>query len=219
MDRVARRLAPRWRALLAPLGAPESELREVFADLVARHAAPERRHHTLRRTAHVLGQVDELEHRAQHPEPAYLAAWLATAEFQPGQGPDRGASARYAEWALGRMKLPADLIREVQRLILLADGGTPADDDGEGQVVNDAELSELALSNREYLAHARELRGEQPGPDAQWRAQRLPVVRALLERDSIFRTPEMRAGREGLAQLNLAREEARLVGVGPEVGP
>lgn len=81
----------------------------------------------------------------------------------------------------------------------------PAPDDGDGQVLSDADLAILSAPAHEYRRHCERL-GIDP-------VQRLGQVSALLARESIYRTPEMRAGHEARAQLNLARERAALTTV------
>ncbi len=160
-DLVARR-----RALLARHGL--SEYDDLLAEL------------DLDRIAYTLGYVDELEHRASHPEAVELAVWFAGVE-----------------------QLPGPLSEDVRRLLEVLTDHDPADDDGDGQVLSDAKLAILGAPADEYRRHAEGLRIE--------KAERLQQIEALLRRDSIYRTPEMRAGREARAQLNLARERAALI--------
>jgi len=134
----------------------------------------------LGRIATVLGHVDELEHRARHPHAVELAVWLA-----------------------GAPRLPAGVTEEVRRLLGVLMDHDPADDDGDGQVLSDADLAILSASADTYAAYIKRLDVDDE--------TRLAEIDALLKRDSIYRTPEMRAAREARAQLNLARERASLM--------
>lgn len=134
----------------------------------------------LDRVAYRLRHVDELDHRSRHPEAVELAVWLA-----------------------GAPRLPAGVGEDVRRLLGVLEHHDPAPDDGDGQVLSDADLAILSAPADEYRRHCERL-GLDP-------AVRLQQVDALLARESIYRTPEMRAGREARAQLNLARERAALL--------
>jgi predicted metal-dependent HD superfamily phosphohydrolase len=134
----------------------------------------------LERVAYSLSHADELEHRARHPENVELALWLAGAEH-----------------------LPPGIRADVQRLLRVLETHEPDGEDADGQVLSDADLAILSAPAREYRRYAAQLCPDQP-------ALRLRQINALLARDSIYRTPEMRAGREARAQLNLARERAAL---------
>lgn len=134
----------------------------------------------LDRVVYSLRYVEELEHRARHPETVELAVWLA-----------------------GAPRLPAGVGEDIRRLVDVLGHHDPEPDDDDGQVVSDADLAILSAPAGEYRRYCEELRVD---PDI-----RLGEVNVLLGRDSIYRTPEMRAGREARAQLNLARERAALL--------
>lgn len=133
----------------------------------------------LDRIGSMLRHVDELEHRASHPETVELAVWFA-----------------------GMQHLPAQVTDDVRRLLDVLKDHDPAAGDGDGQVLSDADLAILSAPADAYGAYIKGLRVDDD--------TRLDEVDALLERDSIYRTPEMRAGREARAQLNLARERRAL---------
>src|SRR5581483_2931192 len=100
-------------------------------------------------------------------------------------------------------RLPAGVTEEVRRLLGVLMDHDPADDDGDGQVLSDADLAILSASADTYAAYIKRLDVDDE--------TRLAEIDALLKRDSIYRTPEMRAAREARAQLNLARERASLM--------
>ncbi len=107
-----------------------------------------------------------------------------------------------AIWFSGAERLPAGLSEDVGRLLEVLKDHDPQPDDPDGQVLSDADLAILSAPPDEYAARF----GQRDGSTA----PRLRQVNDLLARDSIYRTPEMRAGREARAQLNLARERVSL---------
>lgn len=158
-------LRARRRALFARHGVLDDE--DVFAE-------------RLDRIGYILRHVDELEHRARHPETVELAVWFAGVEERP-----------------------ARVTEEVRRLLDVLKNHDPAPDDADGHVLSDADLAILSAPADAYGAYVKKLRVDDE--------TRLAQIDALLQRDSIYRTPEMRAGREARAQLNLARERAALI--------
>jgi predicted metal-dependent HD superfamily phosphohydrolase len=177
----------RWDALLAPFGPEPAALGAVYAEIAARAQRD--------RLVRELELVERLEHRAADPCAVALAVWAGV--LGPG----------WAAVALPRVGVPAGLVATVVRLV----DGQPDPDDPDGGVLGDAGLEPLGDAAPEYRAHVERERLLSGLPAAEWRERRLRAVRALIRRDSVFRTPEMRASREGRAQLNLAREYAALM--------
>lgn len=201
----------RWRTLLAAQHPDPAEVDAVFADLVRRLHAPGRWHHDLQRLTGVLHWIDRLEHRAHEPRTVRLTAWVATAGEDVVHGGERAGSARWAARSLPRVGVGPAVLCDVERLLtgVLKDHD-PADDDADGQVLCDADLAVLGAGATDYRAHVDALRRESGLPEAAWREHRRATVHELLRRVSVFHTPEMRAAREGRAQLNIAREAAAL---------
>ncbi len=199
----------RWRDVVAPLHADPAEVDATFTDLASRLQAPDRWHHNLRRLTGVLDWIDRLDHRAHDPHVVRLATWVATTGTDVTGG-GHACSARWAARALPRVGVDPSALADVRRLLGVLDDHDPADDDADGHVLCDADAAALGATAADYRAHVAELRRESGLPEAVWREERLRTVYGLLRRESVFRTPEMRAAREGRAQLNIAREAAGL---------
>jgi predicted metal-dependent HD superfamily phosphohydrolase len=189
----------------------------VFDDLEARHR--DRPHHHLGRVLGMLDRIDELDHRLHEPVAVRLAAWVAAVEVDAAV-PDRHGSARWAARRLPELGAPAAEVATVTGLLTALAGHDPcgaldrtrggdSDCGGPGgpdaAVLCDADLAGLGDDPDGYARRLAELRRE-GGPA--WPAIRAEQVRVLRRRESVFRTPELRATREGRAQLNLAREAA-----------
>jgi predicted metal-dependent HD superfamily phosphohydrolase len=199
----------RWRTLLQPFDAHDDRVRETFDAVFALHTAASSHPPERRRLVTMLSYVDELEHRAAHPDRVRLAAWFAASGYDARES-ERSACAARAERALARLGLPAVVIAEVRRLVLVSRETTRDLEDDDAQVFNDSDLALLGVGPTEYLTHLRTLQTEDSRLPVRWLEHRTRVVKALLALDSVFLTPEMRAGHEASAQLNLAREAAQL---------
>jgi predicted metal-dependent HD superfamily phosphohydrolase len=203
-------LRRRWHDTVAPFGAPDTVRGEAFARVGAALLDPARRHHGPARLAGALDWVAALDHRARDPVAVRLAVWAAGAAYDARREGDHGACADWAIRELPGLGVSPERIDEVVRLVGLLSAGCDADDeDDDACVLCDAELADVGSADADYRRAVDALRREHGGDDERWRGWRRRVVEDLAGRDSLFRTPELRATREGRAQLNLAREAAR----------
>ncbi|WP_055695572.1 hypothetical protein [Streptomyces prasinopilosus] len=179
-----------------------------YADhLLARWREPQRRYHTVAHLTAVLDRVDGLEEYADDPDVVRLAAWFHDAVYLPDRSENEERSARLAERALAEAGVPEAKTAEVARLVRLTVTHDPADDDRDGQVLCDADLAVLASPPSAYAAYTAAVREEYhfvPG-DA-FREGRTAVLRRLLDRPRLFRTPYGREHWEATARYNLRGE-------------
>ena len=189
----------RWRALLAPFGAPLRDIDDAFARLDALYAEPHRHYHTRPHIESVLALLPS-------PSPALaLAAWLHDAVYDPRRGDNEERSAELARALLAPLGVPATVVAEAERLILLTKAHEA--DDPDGQALLDADLAVLAAPEDGYDAYAAAIRREYDWvPEEDWRAGRAAVLARFLARPRIYH----RLGKDGAARRNLSRELARL---------
>jgi predicted metal-dependent HD superfamily phosphohydrolase len=181
------------------------ELRE---DLLARWSETHRKHHTV---AHLHEMLDAIGLLAESGiefdrEAVELAAWFHDAIYEVGRDDNEDRSAE-----LARELLASSPIRdEVARLVLLTKTHEVADDDVNGAVLSDADLSVLGSEPLRYRAYAAAVREEYAGvPDDVFKHARAQVLRALLD-GPLFHTPAGRERWEQLARRNIAEEVAEL---------
>lgn len=181
---------------------------ELWDDLVARHAEPGRRYHTLRHAALVRHDAVELAEAGGIDEAVLtVAAWYHDAVYDGRPGEDEAASADLAAWVLGRIDRP-DLADRVEALVLTTVDHRPADPGA--AVLVDADLAVLAGTPLDYERYRRRVRAEYAHvDDDDWRRGRAAVLRSLLGRNRLFHSPRGR-GREPVARRNLLTELARL---------
>jgi predicted metal-dependent HD superfamily phosphohydrolase len=200
------RLRAAWHDLLRQVGTPPASAEAVFEDLAARYAGPGRFYHTLDHLSDMLETIDRL--CGESPATAVrLAAWFHDAVYDSRASDNEERSAALAGEVLARLGLPAGIIAEVQRLVLLTRTHQAAEDDPDGQVLLDADLAILGSSECHYDAYARAIRQEYAWvPQAQYREGRTKVLRGFLARERIYRTRTMTETHEAAARANLRRE-------------
>nr|BFD84157.1 hypothetical protein StreXyl84_35580 [Streptomyces sp. Xyl84] len=199
----------RWTRALdgarGPGGGPDPV---PYADnLLGRWREPQRHYHTLTHLTAVLDHVDVLEEYADDPDTVRLAAWFHDAVYLPERSENEERSARLAERALAEAGVPAHKTAEAARLVRLTVCHDPAGDDSDGQVLCDADLAILAAPPSAYAAYTAAVRAEYhfvPG-DA-FREGRAEILRRLLGRPLLFRTPYGQRHWEATARYNLSSE-------------
>lgn len=192
---------------------PLPQARPLGAALLAAYSAPGRRYHDTRHLAEVLERIDELSaHGAELDHPAVrLAAW-----FHDGVYDGRpGAEERSAAWAARALPRWVDraVVDEVVRLVLVTEHHQPADDDGNGCALSDADLAILAAPPERYAEYAAAVRAEYAHvSDTDFAAGRSAILRDLLAKPHLFQTAHGRSAWEDRARANVERELADLAG-------
>jgi predicted metal-dependent HD superfamily phosphohydrolase len=162
-----------FELVAAQWGAPADAVAAARADIVARYAEPHRRYHTLEHINEVLERVDGTE--------VVLAAWFHDVIYDTTASDSEARSAAYAAEVLATLGAPADVIEEVQRLILLTAGHTADDGDDNGVKLINADLAILSADPSRYDRYARDVRAEYAHvDDMSWRAGRTAVLQSLL---------------------------------------
>ena len=192
-----------WPALLADHTRLRDRLLEAYAE-------PHRGYHDTRHLAEVLTHLERLLERHELSEDTrtavVLAAWFHDA-IHDGDRDDEERSAALAESLLAASDVPQPLVAEVARLVRLTAEHRPADGDVGGQLLCDADLAILASGEQRYDEYVRDVRGEYAHlDDATFRAGREKILRALLDKPTLFHTDDARAQWEEPARANLARE-------------
>jgi predicted metal-dependent HD superfamily phosphohydrolase len=189
---------------------PDDLPRTLRERLEEAYGAGSRGYHDLRHLAEVLQNIDAL---MPEDDPArrsvLLAAWFHDAVYD-GSADDEERSAQLAESALDD---DPGLAREVARLVRLTATHRPSDDDRAGQVLCDADLAILAADPDRYASYTDGVRREHAQvAERAFAAGRSAVLRALLDKPSLFHTPAARERWEQRARDNVTRELDRLAG-------
>jgi predicted metal-dependent HD superfamily phosphohydrolase len=184
------------------------ELRDRLAE---RYREPHRRYHDLRHLQEVLRTVDDLADAADDVEAVRWAAWFHDAVYDVHRDDNEERSARLAEQDLAASGLDHDTVCEVSRLVRLTATHQPEDGDANGAVLCDADLRILAADPWRHAEYVADVRAEYAHvPDAEFRAGRAAVLRALLSSGRLFRTERAYTRWEERARANLAAELRQL---------
>jgi predicted metal-dependent HD superfamily phosphohydrolase len=183
------------------------DLRE---DLLARWSESHRKHHTVTHLNEMLDAIGALAGAglAFDREAVELAAWFHDAIYEIGRDDNEERSAE-----LARELLTSSPVRdEVARLVLVTKTHTVADDDINGAVLCDADLSVLGSAPLRYRAYAEAVRAEYADiPDDVFKPARAQVLTTLLD-GPLFHTEPGRSRWEAAARRNVADEIHELTG-------
>jgi predicted metal-dependent HD superfamily phosphohydrolase len=198
-----------WHTLLARYTSA-AEVDDAGRGLLARWSEPHRRYHDLAHLRAVLAAVTELADFAPDPDAVRLAAWYHDAVYA-GSPDDEERSAQLAEHELAGLAVAEPLVAEVARLVRMTVEHNPAPQDGNGQVLSDADLAALALPPEQYRRNTAAIRDEYAHvPETDFRAGRTRVIASLLAAPFLFRTEAARQRWESAARANLTAELATL---------
>ncbi|WP_425576876.1 HD domain-containing protein [Nocardioides conyzicola] len=181
--------------------------RPLGAQLVASYDHPARRYHDGRHLGEVLERIHELSaHGVEFDRMAVLlAAWFHDSVYDAQ--PD--AEKRSAAWAAEALPTLVDqaVVDEVVRLVLMTEHHRPADDDGNGCALSDADLAILAAPAERYAEYVASVREEYAQmPDDLFAAGRAEVLRDLLAKPHLFHTAYAQDAWEDTARANVRRE-------------
>lgn len=161
-------------------------------------------HRAYHNASHVRAVLDALDSRGVLTPALELAAWGHDLIYDPRASDNEERSAEVFDRWLAAQDAPPALRAEVRALILATRHTAPPDTRA-GALLVDADLAILGGSAAEFAAYDAAIRREYahvPGP--LYRVGRRRVLRAFLERERIYTTPEF-AELEIPARENLAR--------------
>jgi predicted metal-dependent HD superfamily phosphohydrolase len=183
------------------------ELRE---DLLARWSETHRKHHTVTHLHEMLDAIGLLADSGIEfdREAVELAAWFHDAIYEIGRDDNEDRSAE-----LARELLASSPVRdEVARLVLVTKTHKMADEDVNGAVLSDADLSVLGSDAFRYRAYAAAVREEYADvPDEVFKPARAQVLSSLLD-GALFHTAAGRERGEEAARRNITEELVTLTG-------
>ena len=177
-------------------------------ELLSAYGHPDRGYHDQQHLQQVLARIDELAAAATFDAlPVRLAAWFHDSVYD-GERDAEERSAAWAETSLPSLVDP-DVVTETARLVRLTETHRPADADGNGCVLSDADLAILAAEPKQYAAYVAAVRDEYGHlPDEVFNKGRIAVLTSLLEKPRLFHTPQACAWWEQAARDNVNAELA-----------
>jgi predicted metal-dependent HD superfamily phosphohydrolase len=204
-------LEKNWLEILEPYRVAAGPALALFEELSRTYCGLGRYYHTLPHIRHVLQVVDSLGHKIENGTAVRLAAWYHDIIYDSTAKDNEEKSAELAGQRLKEIRLPAEIIAETTRLILLTRQHTTPDNDANGRVLLDADLAILGASREQYQAYARAIRQEYAWvEDEAYRQGRKKVLESFLTRPRLYCTSELFEALEGPARRNIAAEIATL---------
>jgi len=192
---------------LRPYRVDPALAQELFAEITRRYSEPGRFYHTLTHIGHVLQTIETLDHYLENSGPVRLAAWYHDAIYDTHAGDNEEKSAGVAESHLNKLKVPAGVVAETARLILMTKRHQAPPDDRAAQVFLDADLAILGAPPAQYREYAAAIRQEYGWvEETVYRTKRRKVLESFLERPHLFVTTELFERLETMARLNIAAE-------------
>jgi predicted metal-dependent HD superfamily phosphohydrolase len=189
--------------------ADDADLDAAASYVLGRWTEPQRHYHDVTHLEAVLEVIDRFAHLTPHPDRVRLAAWLHDAVYDPralGDANERD-SAEFAAGLLQSLGTPDVVAAEVARLVGLTAGHATEENDPDGELLCDADLSILAADAERYAGYTAAIRREYAHvPDDAFRAGRSQVLTELLKLPSIYRLEPLREAWEDKARANLTAE-------------
>lgn len=196
-----------WCDLVQPFTTDQVVIQHAFQELVAAYSAYDRSYHTLSHIQHFLKVVEFLKSDFLNLTAVSLAGWFHDVVYDSQRQDNEYLSTLSAGQTLLSLKIPTDVITEVQRLILLTQSHQTTDKDYNGQVVLDADLAILGTPPERYQIYVQQIRQEYAWlSEGAFQTGRILFLQNLLQRDRIYQTPQMQQTAELQARTNLTIE-------------
>jgi predicted metal-dependent HD superfamily phosphohydrolase len=212
MQTVEQAFGDAWREMLQTLGASEEVATPMKAEVVARHAEPERAYHNLSHAVRVWTGVKKyaLAEGIADTGAVQMAALLHDVIYDPKRQDNEALSADFAvRWGQILGVAPPTVDRAAEIILATQKHGPTAS--AEIGLVLDADLAILAAPPAEYDAYRDAIRREYAWvTEADWVAGRGRILAAFLEREQIYHLPSLRTRWEAAARENITREMAGL---------
>jgi predicted metal-dependent HD superfamily phosphohydrolase len=199
----------RWRHLWRML-TPRTPTDDLLPELLAHYRAPDRAYHTLQHLAECLDHFDSARPFVKEPIDVELALWLHDVIYDTHRSDNEEASAQWAQsHLLAAGVVPATVNRVIELIQLTKHVDEPSDEDG--ALLLDIDLAILGADPERFAEYEGQVRQEyQWVPWPAFCMGRSQILRAFLQRPSIYRTDFFRARLEAQARINLAASLDRL---------
>lgn len=181
-----------------------------WRELQAHYTEPHRAYHTLQHLAECLAHFDKVRALVEQPTAVELALWGHDVIYEPPRNDNEEASAQWTRQLLQEVEASPALVERVTELIRLTKHST-APDDQDGAFLLDIDLAILGAPPERFAEYEQQVRQEYSW--VAWPAfctGRAAILRAFLQRPTIYRTVYFRTRLETQARANLAASIAQL---------
>ncbi|HEY0846331.1 MAG TPA: hypothetical protein VGE12_13265 [Noviherbaspirillum sp.] len=201
-------LRARWQALMTRLGAHRSEADATWDNLVRHYSEAHRAYHNLSHIMALLRQADSERVHVTRPDVIELAIWFHDVIYDTHARDNELRSATWARHAMTAMGIEPEVIKGVEQCILATEKHElPSPHIADLPLFLDLDLAILGASEESYRRYAQVIRAEYDWvPEQEYRSGRAAVLKRLIERPALYRTPEMAERYEARARRNIAWE-------------
>lgn len=180
---------------------------KTFTQIVAAYSTPNRYYHTLKHIDRILEVIQTVGYHTQDLKTVQLAAWFHDIVYDTKAKDNEEKSAARAVELLLSLSIPADVIKNVKRLILTTKNHQAVTSDSDAQVLLDADLAILGSNPSEYSKYTQAIRKEYSWvPEIEYFVARKRVLENFLQRENIYFTQEIQQAKEKTARNNLEGE-------------
>jgi len=176
-----------------------------YHDLAQRLAEPHRAYHTMRHILHCLDEMACVRHLAAHPDAVEMALWYHDAIYDTHATDNEAQSATLAAHRLRDAFVPETFVQMVVRLIMATQHHIGAEDP-DTRLLVDIDLAILGQSTHIFDVYEQYIRQEYAWvPHEAFLDGRTRILRAFLDRTTIYATDYFRQRYEAPARINIAR--------------
>jgi predicted metal-dependent HD superfamily phosphohydrolase len=175
--------------------------------LEARYGESHRCYHTLAHVKALFRHLRQHIHLAQEPRLIAAAIWYHDAIYETRRHDNEEQSAELARVELGNAGWDLRSVQCVSRMILATKHHAAEAADTDTALFLDLDLSILGANHDAYCSYGAAIRAEFSWvSDEAYMQGRSSLLLSFLNRNAIYRTPQLRAAWEASARLNMARE-------------
>ena len=202
-----------WFRLWYDIGA-KSNGWEIFFDMFKRHCERHRYYHGYSHVMQLLKEFEEARHLCRNLNAVEMFLYSHDMIYYAGAADNEEQSAKFISGKLHDARVAELFIQEVHRLILLSKEHITAENDNDGCLAIDLDLSILGQPSPVFDAYEENVRKEWVltgvVSDEEFMAGRVEFLKRFLRRKSIYLTPYFREKYEGTARENLERSRKNL---------
>lgn len=199
-------LQEQWQLLMVRYCVNSDLSEKYFFEIKEKYSEKKRFYHNLTHIQALLKFIETLKEKIQDYQSVSLAIWFHDLIYNTKRNNNEEKSAEFAVKALQEMKIPADIIRLVELMILATKTHDAKALTEDGKLFLDLDLAILGSKAEIYQQYYKAIRKEYSWvPWFLYRHSRKKVLNSFLGRQHIFFTQEM-SQLEGLARKNITQE-------------
>lgn len=178
--------------------------RGLFEKLSAMYGGSGRHYHSQSHVIHCLAHLQAWRHLARNPAEIEVAIWFHDAIYDTHRTDNEERSAEWAREYLQRHHVQDNVVARIFDMIMATKHHQV--DDGDIALLVDIDLGILGASAANFEVYDRQIREEYHWvPSVAYRTSRRKVLKDFLDREVIYKTPEIYDQLERRARNNLER--------------